>query len=188
MIGLRMRRNVARIATMLAAAGVIAVAAPTAAHAACVPTLDVTGYPAWFDSATLNTTTGEIVYLWGADGAGANSGCVGTMSVYLRLTDRSIAPAGPIVTSGWVNTINNYNGDGSWSSYWGLPIEMSVTYRDNWTALMRGTMGQITAETKVVFTPSSGPATSLCKAYTKTITSTPTGPQVLSETPDTCLP
>lgn len=188
MLNSRIRKNVARAAALLAASTAIAVAAPTAAHAACVPVMDVTAYPPYFDSATLNTTSGQINYTWGGSGWVSNSGCIGTVSVYLRLTDRSIAPAMPTVGTGWVLLETDSNPDGGDYGYRGGDTTMSVVYRDNWTAAMRGTLGQITAETKAVFVASGGPTTTICNAYTKTFTSTPTAPQVLSETPDTCLP
>ena len=186
----RMGTILARVAALAAVTGAVVLAGPSvAAQAACAPTMDVTGYGAYQEYATLNTSTGAIVYHWSSSGYAGNSGCVGTMTVYGRLTDRSIAPAQPVVTTGWTTIITHVNSDGSWTAYWGGDVSMDVTYRDSFSGAMRGTLGQITMETKAVFVPSGGgPSTTVCNAYTKTFTAGPTAPQYLSESADACLP
>jgi len=190
MLNVRVRRMVARVAALLVASGVAVVAAPTgAAFAACVPSMDVVEQPAVFNWSTLNTTTGQIVWEWDLPAWADAWGCAGTLTVSGRLTDRSIVPAMSTATNGWVQTDSETRPDGGDYGYRGGDTYLDVSYRDNFTAPMRGTLGQITSEVKVEFTPSAGgPTTSLCKAYTKTFTSTPTGPEILSESPDTCLP
>ncbi|MDQ1685838.1 MAG: hypothetical protein QOC82_2575 [Frankiaceae bacterium] len=189
MLNPRVRRIVARVATLLMASGLAVIAIPTAASAACLESTDVVQQPPLFNWATLNTTTGQIVYEWYLPGWADAWGCAGTMTVSARLTDRSIVPTMSNASNGWVVTATDSRPDGTDYGYRGGDSYLDVSYRDSFTAPMRGTLGQVTAEVKVVFTPSGGgPSTTQCSAYTKTFTSTPTGPQVLSESPDTCLP
>jgi len=183
-----MRKALARSATLVAVTGVIAVAAPTAAHAACVPTMDYFANPPIYEGGTLNTSTGEVIWTWGGGGWASSEGCAGTITVYARLTDRSIAPAGALATTGWVTLDSDTFPDGMNYGYRGGWTTMDVQYRETFTSPMRGGVGQVTDEVKVVFAAVGGPTTTWCEAYTKTFVSTPTGPQTLSETPDTCLP
>ena len=187
MLGNRIRKAAARGATLLAVTGALAVAGPSvAAHAACVPTMEPTDYSANFEYATLNTTTGAIVYRWSGSSWAYNEGCVGTMYVYGRLTDRSIAPTQPTATTGWVLLETDANPDGGFYGYRGGDFTLDVAYRDSFTGSLRGTLGQITLETKAVFVPSTGPSTTLCNAHTTTFTAGPTAPTTVSDSPDVC--
>lgn len=189
MLSNRIRKALARGAILAAVSGTLAVAGPSiAAHAACVPTMDPSDYPANFESATLNTTTGAIVYTWSGTVWSSDEGCVGTMYVYGRITDRSIAPTQPTVSTGWVLLESDGNPDGGWYGYRGGTFSLNVTYRNSFTGSMRGTLGQVTLESKAVFVPSSGPSTTLCNAHTTTFTAGPTAPTNLSDSPDGCLP
>ena len=170
-----------RTLPVVAASSLLAVAGPAvSAHAACVPSMDAIPYAASYDG-NLDPNSGQVDWTWTGETWAYASGCVGTQRVYIRITDRSIIPTQAIATTNWILVSTETNPDGGYYGYRGGARSLSVRYRDSFTDLMRGTLGQITTESKVEFTDSSGIKSSFCEGVTRTFTSTDLGPTFVGD-------